>query len=302
MSIVVPDAPTETVDACPLCGSPIYTPAFKEPPYEVRRCGACGLGYVTPRRSAEALAAMYGDDTYWRSPSPKTHGYHDYRADEPLYLRTFRQRLGFALADGPSGGRALDVGCAAGFCMAVLRERGFEVSGVEVSGVIAAHAIEHFGFGPAVHVGTLESAPFEEGGFDLITMWDVVEHVVDPVALLRRARALLKPGGRLVIETQDIDSRFARALGPRWHHYKHAEHIYHFNPSTVRRLARDGGFEVEKLTHRHGGKYVSTRFIAERAGRLHPGVSAALTPLAERLGGSLYLNFMDEMIVVARPV
>jgi SAM-dependent methyltransferase len=295
------DAPTDTVDACPLCHSPLHETLFREPPYEVRRCAACGLAYVTPRRSAQALAAMYGDDTYWRSPSPKTHGYADYRSEQPRYLRTFRKRLDYALRDGPAGGRALDVGSAAGFCMAVLRERGFDVDGVEVSPVIASYAQHELGFGDRVFVGFLQDAPLPLGAFDLICMWDVVEHVPDPVALLRRARALLAPGGRLVIETQDIDSRFARALGSRWHHFKHAEHIYHFNPSTIRRLLGEAGFRLERLTHRYGGKYVSTSFIAERAGRLHPAVSRTLTPLAKRTADTdLYLNFMDEMIVVAR--
>ncbi len=286
---------------CPLCGSDRFEIAFVEPPYSVHRCSACGLGFVSPRLDPEGLVGIYADDTYWRSVSPKTRGYHDYRADEPLYLRTFRRRLDFALGAGPRSGRALDVGCAAGFCMAVLRERGFETYGVEVSEAIGSHARDHFGFGDAVHFGTLDTAPHAEGSFDLITMWDVVEHVPDPRGLLANARALLKPDGLLVLETQDIDSRFARLLGPKWHHFKHAEHIYHFTPSTARELLRSAGFATERLTHRYGGKYVSLHFIAERAGRVHPLISKALSPLARLESASVYLNFMDEMVVLARP-
>ena len=292
MAISATQPGLQPVSACPLCGSERYTTAFEEPPYAVRRCGKCGLGWVTPRRSQEDLVALYADDSYWRSQSPKEIGYYNYRSDEELYLKTFRRRLGFALRGGPRSGVALDVGCAAGFCMAVLRERGFEVHGVEVSETIARHAIDHFGF-DTVHIGTLESAPYAERSFDLITMWDVVEHVVDPQALLQEARRLLKPGGLLVVETQDIDSRFARRLGPRWHHFKHHEHILHFTPATVRTLLEQAGFRVEKLTHRYGGKYVSTAFVAERAGRL--------APLAKLESASAYLNFMDEMVVLSRP-
>jgi SAM-dependent methyltransferase len=251
---------------------------------------------------ADGLQEIYKSDKYWRSPSPKTQGYTDYRADERLYLDTFRNRLRFVLrAGGPHAGRALDVGCAAGFCMAGMRELGFETHGLEISDVIGGHAREHFGFGDAVYIGTLESSPYPDNHFDLITMWDVVEHVPDPVALLRKAGALLKPDGLLVIETQDIDSRFARRLGPRWHHYKHEEHIYHFNPVTVRTLLGQAGFETTKLTHRLGGKYVSLHFIAERAARLHPALSKLLMPLARFERARVYLNFMDEMIVLARP-
>jgi SAM-dependent methyltransferase len=270
-------APTQSVDVCPLCHSPLHTTVRREPPYELRRCAACGLGYVTPRRTADGLAAMYADDLYWHSPSPRTHGYRDYRAEGACRRRAFARRLGRVLEPGPCTGRALDVGCAAGFGMAALSERGYDVRGVEISAPIAAHARDTLGFGDAVFVGALEAAPFAPASFDLICMWDVIERVPDPAALLRGARELLAPDGRLVIETPDADSLLARRLGRRWRHFKPAEQILHFTPSTVRRLLTRAGFAVERLTHRHAGVYV---------------------PVAARPG--LYVNLRDEMIVVAR--
>jgi 2-polyprenyl-3-methyl-5-hydroxy-6-metoxy-1,4-benzoquinol methylase len=284
-------------DRCPVCGGRRLRAAFEEPPYSVMRCPECGTGIVSPRRAD--LESIY-DRSYWRSESPKTLGYQDYRAAEPLYLKTFRRRLSFALKDGPRGGRALDVGCAAGFCMAALRELGFDAYGVDVSAEIASHAIDRFGF-DTVHIGSLDSAQFEEHSFDLITLWDVVEHVTDPTGLLRAARRVLKPDGLLVLETQNIDSAFARVLGPRWHHYKHAEHIFHFTPRAVRRLLGQSGFGVQVLTPRYAGKYVSLAFIAERAARVHPLLSAALRPVRGLDSVSLYCNVMDEMIAIARP-
>jgi 2-polyprenyl-3-methyl-5-hydroxy-6-metoxy-1,4-benzoquinol methylase len=297
-STVVPEV---EVDACLLCGSERFRTEFEEPPWSVRRCERCGLGWVSPRLDEAGLAEIYKSDDYWRSPSPKTQGYTDYRGDERLYLDTFRKRLRFVLRDHPRRGRSLDVGCAAGFCMAAARELGFDAHGLEISETIAEHAREHFGFGDRVHVSTLQDAPYPDHHFELITMWDVVEHVPDPVSLLSRARELLAPDGLLVVETQDIDSRFARALGPRWHHYKHEEHIYHFTPSTVRTLLGQAGFDVSRITHRFGGKYVSFHFIAERAARLHPALTKVLTPLTTFDSARVYLNFMDEMIVLARP-
>jgi ubiquinone/menaquinone biosynthesis C-methylase UbiE len=184
--------------------------------------------------------------------------------------------------------------------MAALRELGFDAYGVDVSPEITSHAIERFGF-DTVHVGSLDDAPYDEHTFDVVTMWDVVEHVVDPPALLRAARRVLKPDGLLVMETQNIDSAFARVLGPRWHHYKHAEHIYHFTPGAVRRLLTETGFSLQVLTPRYAGKYVSLDFIAERAARVHPLLSVALRPLRGLDSVSLYCNVMDEMIAIARP-
>jgi SAM-dependent methyltransferase len=286
-----------SAERCPVCGGEEFRTSFEEPPYRLLRCERCGTGVVSPRLAEPE--AIYADGSYWRSESPRTLGYHDYRSAEPLYLRTFRRRLAFVLGDHPRRGAALDVGCAAGFCMAAMRELGFEAHGVEVSGTIARHAVERLGF-DTVHVGTLESAPYEEGTFGLITMWDVIEHVPEPTALLSRARELLAPDGLLVVETQNIDSAFARALGRRWHHYKHAEHIYHFTPRSLRRLLETAGFTVERMTPRYAGKYVSLDFIAERAGRVHPALSVALRPLTRLASVSVYINVMDEVIATAR--
>ena len=114
-------------------------------------------------------------------------------------------------------------------------------------------------------------------------------------------KAMLKDGGHLILETQNVDSRFASLLGSRWHHYKHEEHIYHFNPRTIDELLRQTGFELVKRTSAYGGKYVSFGFIAERSFRLNRLASLALKPLALLKGANLYLNFHDEMVVVARP-
>jgi hypothetical protein len=112
---------------------------------------------------------------------------------------------------------------------------------------------------------------------------------------------MLRPGGALILETQNVDSRFARLLGRRWQHYKHQEHLYHFNPATIARLLEQEGWEVVSNTPRFGGKYVSLSFIAERAGRLSPAAAFVLKPLNLLGRVSLYVNLRDEMVVVARP-
>ena len=166
--------------------------------------------------------------------------------------------------------------------------------------MIAREAQERFG-SDAVHVGTLDSAPHAPESFDLITLWDVVEHVPDPGALLARARELLRPDGLLVLETQDVSSQFARVLGRRWHHYKHDEHLYHFTPATITTLLQGAGLRVDALTHRHAGKWVSLDFVAERSSRLHPALARVLGRAAGRAqGAGAYVNVMDEMIVLAR--
>ena len=291
--------------ACGLCGSRERELRFREEPFSVVRCTDCGLVYVTPRLTDGALIDEVYDEGYWSSGAAKDRGYTDYRADEPLYLKTYRRRISVVRRHFEQPGRVLDVGCAAGFFLSVMQEEGWDVTGLEPSEAIRARALERLGNrpdgSPRVLPGLLHEAPLEPGSFDLITFWDVIEHIPDVKAALRHAATLVAPGGKLLIETQNVKSRAARLLGPKWQHYKHAEHIYHFDPETIDRLLSETGFEILENSPRLGGKYVSLGFVAERSARLHPALSWVFSPLKLVSKRALYVNLFDEMIVVARP-
>jgi 2-polyprenyl-3-methyl-5-hydroxy-6-metoxy-1,4-benzoquinol methylase len=272
---------------------------FDDPPFAVVRCSGCGLTFVTPRIASEQVTEIYNED-YWRSPAAKDYGYTDYRKDAPHWLRTYRRRAKVVTPRLAAGAKVLDVGCAAGFFLEVMREQGFDGWGLEVSAPIAREAQRRLGE-ERVHIGTLDDAPYAGGEFDLVTFWDVVEHLPDPIAVLRQARSLLKPGGLLLVETQNVESRFARLMGRRWQHFKQAEHLWHFSPSTAAALFEAAGFRAERTTAQRSGKYVSLDFIVERAGRVHPVLTKLLSPLSRVGGVAPYVNLYDEIIVIGRP-
>jgi SAM-dependent methyltransferase len=105
-----------------------------------------------------------------------------------------------------------------------------------------------------VRTGTLDQlAPTLDGPFDLITFWDVLEHLPEPVGALRLARSLLAPGGRVAMTFPNVEGWYPRAthrLIARptgvWEHPELPVHLYDFSPATARRLAREGGLEVER--------------------------------------------------------
>ena len=287
--------------ACLLCGGRSREVMHGRAPYQIVRCRECSLVFTLPRLAPDELRAMYQTD-YWKSEAAKDFGYTDYLADEPLYVRTFRMRGRWIARQRPPPGRLLDVGCAAGFALTAMRELGYDVHGVELSQPMADVARQRIG-ADRIHCGVLEDVERERlfgGRFDVITMFDVVEHVEDPIALLACARRLLAPGGVLVIETQDVSSLFAKLLGIRWQHYKFQEHLYHFDPRTVRVLLGKAGLDLVRWSRRRGGKHVSFGFLVERAGRVHPLLSTLLAPLRVLRRRSLYVNVFDEMLVVAR--
>ena len=287
--------------ACGLCGSTERTLKFRDGPFAVVTCTQCELTYVTPRLADGALIEQVYDEGYWSSSAAKDRGYTDYRADAPLYLATYRRRMRVVRRHFARPGRVLDVGCAAGYFLQVMREHGWQVTGLEPSDAIRPQAEERLGK-EHVQAGLLGQIELPRASFDLVTMWDVIEHIPDVVAAARAVRELLAPGGKFLIETQDVDSLAARVLGPRWQHYKHAEHIYHFQRRTLATVLERAGFRVLENRPWLGGKYVSLGFVAERAARLSPALAWALAPLKLFARRSLYVNLFDEMIVVAEPV
>ncbi len=283
---------------CAICCHARHEQRFRETPYSVVECSDCGLVYVTPQRKAENLLAELYEDRLWSSPAPRYFGYGAYREEAQNYLRTFERRVRAISRFLPSSGTVLDVGCAAGYFLAVMREKGWTVTGVEPSETIASFGMRKFDI--PILVGRVEQMSLKAASFDLITLWDVIEHVPNPREFLLHLRKLLKPGGKILLETQDVQSPVARLLGKRWHHYKHAEHLWHFSPATIRQLLSGTGLAVERITHRGAGKYIPLSFVAERASRLPRFMAAIiqtlLLPLKRRV---LYVNLYDEMVVIA---
>lgn len=288
---------------CQLCGSRERSTKLVDGPFTVHECASCSLVYVSPRLHGEALAKVYGEG-YWKSDNPKARGYADYAREASLYLKTFQKRMALVRNWVAPNSRVLDIGCAAGYFLQVMRKEGHSVLGIEPSTSIAQIARKELG-DETVFVGDLDDAPesrgYRKGSFDLVTMWDVIEHIPDPQAALRTVRQLLNKGGRLLLETQNVQSRWAKLLGRRWHHYKHEEHLYHFDPKTMTRLLSDCGFRVVHCGAGYAGKYVSFGFIAERAGRLGRVAGLLASPLQLLRSANLYVNPRDEIIVVAEP-
>jgi SAM-dependent methyltransferase len=286
--------------ACALCGGRERRVRFRAGEHAVVTCEGCDLTYVTPRMEPDALLERVYNASYWSSPAPRERGYADYLGDSELYRATFERRLRALQRLLPRGGRALDVGCGPGVFLGVLHTAGWDVAGIEPSARAREAANAQLRRG-AVQRGTLAEACFEPASFDLVTLWDVLEHLPDPLGELRAARALIAPHGRLVVETQDVNSLAARLLGPGWHHYKHCEHLHHFHRGTLRRALRASGFEPLSMRAGPGGKYVRREFLVERSARLWPALPGLVQRLTRLLPEVVWVDLHDEIVCVAQP-
>jgi cyclopropane fatty-acyl-phospholipid synthase-like methyltransferase len=205
--------------------------------YDLVDCVECGFRFVHPTPSNCELTR------YYASAFETTYG--NYVEAKQLKMAHFRHQLSLVAAHLPgAGSRILDVGCASGFLLEVAEECGWRPEGVELNPKARDAAGERVR--PRIHIGTLED--FLRGGpaqrFELITMFDVLEHVGDPRSILSASHALLESSGHLVVQVPCIDSLGARLMGRRWYHYAAPSHLSYFNESSFTRLARSAGFEV----------------------------------------------------------
>ena len=200
----------------------------------------------------------------------------------------------------PAGSRILEVGCAAGFFLKAARDAGYDAHGVEVVGVDPRSRARRPEARQPVRGDASRTSPASPGSYDAAALWDVVEHLADPLKDLVRVRELLKPGGHLFVQTQDVARSRGKILGAKWPHFKQLEHVYHFSPRTITTLLERAGFEVLRIQKRGAGKYISIGFFIDRMrrfGKIPHLLALPLTPFRRKF---VYVNPWDEIIVAAR--
>lgn len=206
--------------------------------FKLVRCMRCGLLYMNPQLTPSELEAYY----------PNDYEPHVGSQEQRLgWLRRLDYNYGIekryrAIMRYIETGRMLDVGCGTGAFLDGMRERGWEVEGIEPGVRAASYAREELGL--EIHNTTLETAQLEPASLDLVTMWNVLEHLSDPLQGLHRIRATLRPGGLLVVAIPNLDSYDQALFGHHWAGYDLPRHLFAFPASTMERMVLAAGFEV----------------------------------------------------------
>lgn len=235
---------TEQVDCC-VCHVP-GLPVYDLDPFALVRCPSCGLKFISPRLDPTALKRLYDDVAYFEGEGSVYGGGSGRSPAMLLQQQWMAGRLALAdreLGRPAAGARLLEVGSAYGLFLDAARRRGYDVTGVELSGNAAEHARRALGL--TVHSAQLAEAPLS-GPYDVICAWDTIEHVPDPVEFWRTVRGLLADDGVVLFSTPYVSSVPARLLGRRWWTLKPTEHIWHFTPATHRTVAAAAGMRVDR--------------------------------------------------------
>jgi SAM-dependent methyltransferase len=234
---------------CAVCGADDPEPLAVGEDFEYRtsadtflavQCRHCGLVYLNPRPSLEMLAQIYPSDYHAFDFSAERYGFV-YRVRRRLEAKRL---LAACKGLGPQA-RILDVGCGDGFHLKLLRDFGpttWQLEGVDMSDRAVEMGQRQ---GLRIHQGIIQTVALPPASYDLAFMIATIEHVDDPLAVLESVRELLKPGGQVVLVTDNTDTLDFKIFKKRhWGGYHFPRHWNLFSPGTIRHLGRRAGLEV----------------------------------------------------------
>ncbi|MDR1045512.1 MAG: class I SAM-dependent methyltransferase [Candidatus Adiutrix sp.] len=221
---------------CPVCDEPPEKGLFIKDGFRHVKCAGCGLIYVSLILREDVL------DRYWREELAWTGVLN---SGPQMELDRRKYLYGLELAEARLGGRRLlDIGSGPGGFVKVAEERGWESSALEFNQE-SSRKLAEAGF--KVIVKNLELSDLPDQSFDLISLWEVLEHLPEPRATLAEARRLLAPGGLILILVPNARSLVTRLLHEKSNTFGGHSHLNHFHPASLRRLLESLGLAIVEM-------------------------------------------------------
>jgi SAM-dependent methyltransferase len=221
---------------CPLCERPALAGQSTVKDYALWACRQCRLEFLEPPPDDSALAAIYSDRYFLGEQNEEAAGRRSKMKSATAALCINE----LAALGRPETTELLEIGCGQGELLLEARNRGFRVSGLEVSPHAATVANRRLGT-EAVRVGSINAVALPAEHFGVVVAVDVIEHVRDPKGFLTRIQELLEPGGAVLLITPSLDSWTRRFLRHHWMEYK-VEHLFYFSAASMRLLLEQCGF------------------------------------------------------------
>ena len=237
----------KSLDHCPLCKSDTGNsgkPLFKSTDYisgdtfSILRCGKCGFIFTDSYPDQEdEFGRYYPKEEYYGSDEGR-------RFISPMekMIFAFRVRRARRVLDLKSKGCVLDIGCGRGLLLQLLKSRGWECHGTELSEPLALRMRENHGID--VRACSIQDCNFADKMFDAVSIYHVLEHISDPKGVLQEVRRIIKNDGMLIIGVPNIASFQSVISGPKWFHLDIPRHVAHFSPGTLKQMVEECGFEI----------------------------------------------------------
>jgi SAM-dependent methyltransferase len=200
--------------------------------------------FTNPRPDPASIAQFYFDDY----SAPQKH-----HQPKSISLQS-RSQYSNHFVPWHGQGRLLDFGCGDGAFLKKMHRRGWRVAGLDASGRVTQRLRDELGL-PAF-TGTLPHPDLEPESFDVITMWNSLERVHEPMPALREVRSLLASGGKVIITVPNIDSLAFRWFGRHWSGLELPRHLTHFTPGSLLEMLQRCGFATEPIRHVRRGDWL----------------------------------------------
>ena len=218
--------------SCTLCSGTKLTPMPKLAPHPLVKCNKCGLVFMKPIPTTDELDAFYS-----------RYGYSADYYLSPLTVLSYEQLL-VEFEPYRKTNRILDVGCGMGFFLEEARKMGWEVYGTEYSPK-AIELCENKGI--TMKPGVLNPEDFGGLSFDVITSFEVLEHINNPQPEMNNIASLLRQGGLFYATTPNYNSLMRYRLGASYNVINYPEHLTYFTKRTLTKLAKDNGLRRVKF-------------------------------------------------------
>jgi SAM-dependent methyltransferase len=216
---------------CPICGTSEVTVKWGDA--NLLSCPTCSLVYTDKLPSLERLEEVYTEDYFTGAE------YNDYVAERDALQANFKARIDL-LRRYSTGTDLFEIGCAYGFFLDLARQV-WQVRGADISADAVAYAERELGLD--VSVGSIETLDLPAESFDVIALWDTIEHLHDPVLAVNKIAAALRPGGIVALTTGDIDTPLPRLQKRAWRLYQ-PNHLYYFSKRSMTEMLNRAGFDV----------------------------------------------------------
>lgn len=235
---------------CPLCNESAIYPLYDDVrdrhygikgTYSVAKCSICALVFLNPLPNEDYLRNLYPDDYY---------SYQNNVAKKSAFI-TFVKRLLFVNIETkdpvfPEPGRMLDVGCGTGWFIRGMKQKGWQVYGVEINRKAAMAGRQ---VGLEISDGNLKTTAFAVDNFDYVRLNHSFEHMINPNEILNEIFRIIKPTGKLLIGVPNIDSFNARLFKQFWWYLGTPVHPFNYSVKTLMRILERHNFVIEKVSY-----------------------------------------------------
>lgn len=221
---------------CPVCSADEGRQIFVKKGFRHLKCDSCGMVYVNPVLREERLHSLYLDEYSWSQILCN-------QVQISMDRKKYKYGLDLINKYILKKGRLIDIGCGPGLFLQVARERNWQVQGVEFNKLCLQHLKE---LKISVIDIPLEQAELPPNSYQCVTLWDVLEHIINPRYFLRTIHRILVPGGVLLVLIPNIESLVSRILHDKSATFSGDSHVNFFNASTLAQLLEQVGFMMQE--------------------------------------------------------